>query len=255
MARMRSPSYPSVSLMEAIDLTRKIFDKSRTNIVDREAAAKDMGYSGITGRSLTELAALIQFDLLEKAGKGGVRVSQTFKDIAHGLTDEVKKSALLKAGTAPDLYQDLMERFPDGPPSDNALRSYLIQRDFADVAIGPAVSSFLETYRALEDANVFDSHGPGDGDEPESPAQPVQPENPMQPQTPLSGTAAAIMAQGQLATDILNKINMNIQGDRVHVNALLDFNGLLLLEKKIEGLKALLEVDEAPASEAGSDLA
>lgn len=171
MTRMRSPSYPSVSLMEAIDFTKKIFDKSRTNAVDREAAAKDMGYSGITGRSLKVLAALIQYDLIEKAGKGGVRVTQTFKDISHGLTDEVKKNALLKAGTSPTLYQDLLERFPDGPPSENALRSYLIQQDFANVAIGPAVSSFQETYRSLQDANVFDSHGPDDREDAESEVQ------------------------------------------------------------------------------------
>jgi hypothetical protein len=248
MTRMRSPSYPSISLAEAIELTRKIFEKSRTNAVDREAAAKDMGYSGITGRSLKILAALIQFDLLEKAGKGGVRVTQTFKDITHGLTDAIKKSALLKAGTSPSLYQDLLERFPDGPPSENALRSYLIQQDFADVAIGPAVSSFQETYRSLQDANVFDSHGPDEDEVAESPAQAVQPERKMQ-HSASSSTATNIATQGQLAQDALNKINMNIMGDRVHVNALLDFDGLLLLEKKLAGLKALLEAPENDAEE------
>lgn len=171
MARMRSPSYPSISLAEAIELTRKVHEKSRMNMIDREAAAKDMGYSGITGRSLTVLAALIQFGLLEKAGKGGVRVSRTAVDILHGLTDEIKKSALLKAGTSPALYQDIVDRFPDGMPPENALRSYLIQRDFGDVAIGPAVSSFLETYRMLEDAKVFDSHGPEGEEDAESDAQ------------------------------------------------------------------------------------
>lgn len=171
MARMRSPSYPSISLAEAIELVKKIHEKSRTNAIDREAAAKDMGYSGITGRSLTILAALIQFGLLEKAGKGGVRVSRTSVDILHGLTDEIKKTALLKAGTSPALYQDIVDRFPDGMPPENALRSYLIQRDFGDAAIGPAVSSFLETYRMLEDAKVFDSHGRGDEGDAESEVQ------------------------------------------------------------------------------------
>lgn len=160
MARMRSPSYPSISLDEAIGLVRKVHEKSRTNLIDREAAAKDMGYTGLTGRSLTVLSGLIQFGLLEKAGKGGVRVTRTTVDILHGLTDEIKKSALMRAGTSPTLYQDIFDRFTDGMPPENALRSYLIQREFGDVAIGPAVSSFMETYRMLEEAKVFDSHGP-----------------------------------------------------------------------------------------------
>ena len=159
MARMRSPSYPSISLSEGIELVKKVHEKSRTNMIDREAAARDMGYTGLTGRSLTVLSGLIQFGLLEKAGKGGVRVSRTTVDILHGLTDEIKKIALAKAGMSPALYQDIFDRFPDGMPPENALRSYLIQREFGDVAIGPAVSSFLETYRMLENANVFDSHG------------------------------------------------------------------------------------------------
>ena len=122
-------------------------------------------------RSLTILAGLIQFGLIEKAGKGGVRVSRTTVEILHGLTDEIKKSALLKAGTSPALYQDIVDRFPDGMPPENALRSYLIQRDFGDVAIGPAVSSFLETYRMLEDAKVFNSHGREDETDAESELQ------------------------------------------------------------------------------------
>ncbi|HEY5720989.1 MAG TPA: hypothetical protein VIT45_01575 [Allosphingosinicella sp.] len=248
MARMRSPSYPSISLAEAIELTRKIHEKSRTNMIDREAAAKDMGYSGITGRSLTVLAGLIQFGLLEKAGKGGVRVSRTTVDILHGLTDEIKKSALLKAGTSPALYQDIMERFPDGMPPENALRSYLIQRDFGDVAIGPAVSSFLETYRMLEDAKVFDSHGLGDEVDAESPAQVIQPETKMQPAAS-SHTAMSIATQGILAHDTLNKINMNIMGGRVHVNALLNRQGIEALERKLASLKELLD-DEDERTEA-----
>ncbi|OBX19442.1 hypothetical protein A9995_06705 [Erythrobacter sp. QSSC1-22B] len=39
----------------------------------------------------------------------------------------------------------------------------------------------------------------------------------------------------------LNKINMNIQGDRVLLSGLLDLKGLRLLKKRIESLETLLE--------------
>lgn len=42
----------------------------------------------------------------------------------------------------------------------------------------------------------------------------------------------------------LNKINMNIAGDKVTLAAILDYRGLSLLEKKIARLKALMEPDD-----------
>jgi hypothetical protein len=42
----------------------------------------------------------------------------------------------------------------------------------------------------------------------------------------------------------LNKIAMNIQGDKVMISGLFDLKGLRLLEKKIAGLKAIMAPDE-----------
>lgn len=164
MVRMRSPSYPSLSLKQAIELVRQIHASNRTNVIDRESAARDMGYSGITGRSLKVLAALLQFGLLSKAGKGEVKVTQTAVDILHGIEPQDRNAALLKAGTAPALFQELHERFPDGPPSENAIRSYLIQQGFADVAIGPAITAYMDTYHHLENISESESHGGADDD-------------------------------------------------------------------------------------------
>lgn len=246
MARMRSPGYPGISLGQAIDLVRQIHSKSRTNVIDRESAAKDMGYSGLTGRSLMLLAALAQFDLVGRAGKGDLKVTPTAVSILHGITPQEKAAALKHAGYAPRLFRQLFERFPDGIPSENVIRSYLIQQGFADVAIGPAIKSFMETNRFLEDAGVSDSHGDQEDDDAESPA-PIQPETPMQPQVtnPTPAAATGVMAAiAQIGAPVLNKINMNIQGRHVHVDAVLDYKGLLALEKKIAGLKALMAPDD-----------
>lgn len=159
MNRQRSPSYPAVSIIQAIEFAGKIHKSCRANIIDRETAAREMGYTGLTGRSMKVLADLIQFNLLEKEGKGNVKVSQLAVDILHGIDPKDRQQATLEAALAPQLFKDIHERFPDGIPSENAIRSYLIQQDFQDAAISPAITAFMETYRAVEDIRESESHG------------------------------------------------------------------------------------------------
>ncbi len=252
MSRMRSPSYPSVSLKQAIDLVSKIHQSNRTNVIDREFAARDMGYSGLTGRSLKVLAALLQFGLLSKAGKGEVKVTQTAVDILHGIDPADRDAALLRAGTSPSLFQELHERFPDGPPSENAIRSYLIQQGFADVAIGPAISAYMDTYHHLENISESESHGTEPAGGPE--LAPSATERHMQTQ-PLMATTQAPPALGfaNSPPGDLNKINMNIRGDQVEISGLFDLRGLRTLEKKVQGLKALMGADEEEENFAPDD--
>lgn len=180
MTRMRSPNYPSLSLMQSLDMVAKIHRANRTNIITREDAAQAMGYSGLTGRSMTVLAALIHFGLLAKAGKGDVRVTQVAVDALHGIDDSERNTALLKAAFTPQLFQDIYERFPDGIPSEAAIRSYLIKQEFSDAAVGPAVTAFLATYREVENIRESEGYGSDPAATQESPVQPQEvPLNPV----------------------------------------------------------------------------
>jgi hypothetical protein len=151
MSRQRSPSYPAISIDQAIDFVSRIHKSCRANVIDRETAAREMGYNGLTGRSMKVLSDLIQFNLLEKEGKGNVKVSQLGVDVLHGIDPDDRQQAKLEAALSPQLFRDIHERFPDGIPSETAIRSFLIQQDFMDTAIGPAINAFLETIRAVED--------------------------------------------------------------------------------------------------------
>lgn len=251
MTRQRSPSYPSVPLNQAVDLVAKIHKTCRTNIISREDAAREMGYSGLTGRSLKVLAALLQFGLLEKAGKGDVRVTRRSVEILHGIEQSDRDEAKLEAALAPQLFRDIHERFPDGIPAESAIRSFLIKQDFQDVAIGPAINAFLETYRWVEDIRESESHGDEVEDVPESPEKPQEP--PMQAQPILAQPlVAAATAFANPVPGDLNQINMDIRGDKVMVSGLLDAKGLAILEKKIAALKVLLAV-YTDANETGDD--
>lgn len=179
MERSRSPNYPAIPLDQAIDLIEKLHSKNRTNVIPRESAAKDMGYSGLTGRSLKLLGALAHYDLVKPSGKGNLQVTPVAVDILHGISSDDRKAALRHAGSAPKLFKSIRDRFTDGIPSENVIRSFLIQQGYADAAIGPAVKAFLETNRFLENAGAYDSHGADDENEsdllmPEEVETPVQ---------------------------------------------------------------------------------
>lgn len=256
MARQRSPSYPSLPLNQAIDLVEKIHKTCRTNIISREDAAREMGYSGLTGRSLTVLSALLQFGLLEKTGKGDVRVSRRAVDILHGIDQSERDEAKIEAALAPQLFRDIHDRFPDGIPSESAIKSFLIKQDFQDVAIGPAINAFLETYRWVGGIRVQEPQDELLEDE-ALPSTLKQANNGHFSDPPPS---KAIEAVGSTARDFdLNKINMDIRGDKVLISGFLDLKGIRLLEKRLVGLKALLEpLDDTSAdleTQEGQDLA
>lgn len=253
MSRMRSPSYPSISLDQAIDMVGKIHRSCRSNIITRENAAHEMGYSGLTGRSLKVLAALIQFGLLERTGKGDVRVTSRAVDILHAIDPNDQQEAILEAAFAPQLFKDIHERFPDGIPSQNAIRSFLIKEDFQDAAIGPAITAFMETYRTVEHIRESKSHSSA-AEEGSGSAVSIKPDDatmhhqvtqpaPGDPPSTSAPTVAEAVGRGSAARELIpNEVYLDIRGSReVHVEGILDYDGILDLEEKLKALKMILK--------------
>jgi hypothetical protein len=158
MGKMRSPNFPTIALSQAIDLTEKIFREDRTNAIEKEDAAKHMGYSGLTGRTLKLLGALSQFGLLDKVAKGQVRVSSTAVSILHPSNDGERLEALARAGAAPTLFKKVHDAFPE-EPSERTITSFLIREGFTDVAIPAVLKSYRETNRFLAASGVSGSYG------------------------------------------------------------------------------------------------
>jgi len=159
MSRIRSPAHPDVSLERAVELVRPLHERVRSNPVDREVAVKEMGYSGMTGASGKMLANLIHYGLIAKAGKGMVRVTGIAIDILHPKTTEDRRRALHQAGMTPGFFQRIRAEFTDGLPSETWLRSFMMREGFSGAAIEPAMSSYLDTSRFLQQENAYESHG------------------------------------------------------------------------------------------------
>jgi len=161
MARVRSPGYPSIGLKQAIEIVKKIYDKVRRNPIDRESAAKEVGYSGMTGAAAKMLSNLTHFGLIEKAGKGDLRVSEIAVEALYGHPESKKRAAIWETAFAPELFAQIRERHPDGFVSEIALRNLLKREGFAEIAITPAVNSYLNTYTFLQEQGAIESHSAG----------------------------------------------------------------------------------------------
>lgn len=246
-SKARSPSYPAIGLKEAIEKADAVYRNDYQNQVPRAVAAKHMGYASLNGKSLGVLSALLKFGLLEGRGDS-TRVSDlALKILAHAPGEPDRADAIREASSRPELFAELDKRYPDGRGSDAAIRSYLLTQKFIPQAADSALRSYRETKTLVETERVaYDSVQPEEPNDMQLHAQPSP--------APVIPTALEAIAQ-RVADRPLNKINMNIEGDVVHLVATLDYRGLRMMEKKIANLKALMAPDDTDEVPLEDDLA
>lgn len=156
---VRSPSYPSTPLEETVSQVAKIEKLYRQSPVDRTVAAKLIGYSGLSGPASSALAALAAYGLVERAGKGELRVTSRARAILHPNNLEERRQSLLAAAFEPNLFQELRGRWPDMIPPEEGITTYLHRQGFNQTAIRPAMKAYRDTLLFLEREGVSESHG------------------------------------------------------------------------------------------------
>lgn len=239
MARVRSPAYPNAALPDVIDFARKIYDEERRNPVARDVAVIHMGFSGATGSSDRAISALFHFGLAEKVAKGELRVTDLAVDLLHPDSPTERRRAMREAAFSPDLFKELRERYAGDPPSLAALGSYLSRQGFAQAAIGPASRAYLETCYYLQREGAYKSESVSDPDEAGSTPIMQREESP-----PMHVQAAPVSVSppSPMPTELdLNEPQFDIRGGTIRVEALVDYEGLTLLEEQIRGLRAVLD--------------
>jgi hypothetical protein len=193
MSRSRSPKYPSESLPSSLDRVKAIYDADQTNPVDREAAAIHMGYSGISGASDKTISNLMQYGLLERVGKGEVRVTREAVNVLYALPGMDNSDAVHKVAFNPPLFATLREQFPS-VPSKETLKIYLKREGFIDSVVSRICSAYLETCAYAEQNSAYDLGFPSAPDSPES-AQSQEHEDiaPMTTTTPETDSASPVV--------------------------------------------------------------
>ncbi len=125
-SKERAPSYPSLTLTDAIKLANDLWDKEKRTAVPQDVAVRAWGYKGLSGPARSTLGTLRQYGLLE-SDKRGVRLSELALEILHQPPgSQERANALHTAALKPKLFSDLVETHLEA--SDDNLRAYLLTR-------------------------------------------------------------------------------------------------------------------------------
>lgn len=159
MARVRSPNYPALSLPEAIDRLRGLHKEQQTTAEPREVVILHMGYSGVNGRSLKALSALIKYGFLETTGDDRLRVSKRALSILFPDPDNprAKNQALVDAAFAPVLFAKIFDRWKT-KPTQASLHSFLAHEGFNTNSVDTVARAFYDTFDLVE--SLVASYGP-----------------------------------------------------------------------------------------------
>lgn len=151
MTKTRSPNYPSFNLGDAIGRIRKIYKAEHTHSAEREVIAKDLGYTSLNGASLTVIATLVQYGLLEKAGSG-LKVSDdavTIIELPQGSPERME--AIRRMAFNPKLFAELHDNFGDRLPSGENLRLWLIRKGFNQKAADGVIRVYRESLELVNE--------------------------------------------------------------------------------------------------------
>lgn len=160
MARVRSPNFPAISLGEAIQRVRQIWDKEQQIAAPREVVAKHLGYNGLNGASLKVISALGKYGLLISAGDSHLMVSEVAMRILFPEGDGDKEAAIEEAAFRPALFQQFREEWGDRCPSPETFRSYLLRRNFAVSAVETVIGSYQATLDLVTHVQTQNSSRP-----------------------------------------------------------------------------------------------
>ena len=152
MAKQRSPNCPQITFLEAANRARSIYAKEHTHPADKNVIAEDLGYTSISGASLSMIGALRQYGLLEASAEG-LRISETAVDFFE-LPDDSKdrKSAIMKLVLRPALFHELWKQYEGRPPSEGNLRHTLIKKGFLPRTAEEVLRVYRENFKLIENA-------------------------------------------------------------------------------------------------------
>lgn len=237
MARVRSPNYPALSLPDAIERIRAVYDKQQGTPEPREVVFEHMGYSGPSGRSMKAISALIKYGFLEDTKDGTLRVSNRAISILYPDPDEpnAKQEALMQAAREPSLFAKIFERW-DGRPSESSLEAFLIREGFNKNSVDSVSRAFYDTFDLVSGIEKsYDS--PQEG----HPRQGAYDEDAdMQEQMPSPEPRAVSPAQG-IAPPTINSTKPVFDFETVAINTKIDNQeDLAELIGRLEQVKSML---------------
>lgn len=190
-ARVRSPNYPVISLNEAVQKVRIVYQSENRHAATREVVAKCLGYSSLNGASASLVSALVKYGLMQHEGDR-LKISLDGLDLAlHRKGDREYAEALQRAAFRPALFQELHEQYGTSLPSDHNLRASLQKRGFNPKVVDTVIRLYRDTLEFVEsETEGFGSPPGAEAIEDEAQVQQTRSTTDRDTGRSLSGTAA-----------------------------------------------------------------
>ena len=144
--KVRSPSFPFISLREAVDRARAFHEAEQRNAARPETAAAHWGYSPKSSGGKQTIAALRAFGLIE--GDTLVKLSgRALRILLDEREASEERGRLLKqAALMPPLHSKLWERYGPELPSAQTLRlSLILDEGFNENSVDDFLTEYKET--------------------------------------------------------------------------------------------------------------
>jgi len=213
--RKKSPRAPSIPLDEAIERTLRVYEKEKRHPTPTEVVAQDIGYkSANNGAALAVLASLRYYGLLERPEDGKLSVSKDVENYQYSPDEKTKRVLLLKWLRTPQVFADLLDRYPGGLPSDANLRFDLINRGFSPPAADSVISVFRRSaqFASPMEPQEQRTSAPIAGEP--SAVEPVPSEIPLGGAATSRTTASMLQPASDLPDDGTDKIPVRLSGGR-----------------------------------------
>jgi effector-binding domain-containing protein len=153
--RMRSPGYPMISLEEAVQKTKILWDQDKNNSIPKHAAFEHLGYKKEGGYGARVISALKQFGLISDT-EGDIKLTNEAVDLAlHEQHDDIYIETIKKLAIKPIIYAKLYNEYNGNLPSDTTLKARLIKDEKFNA---DKVNGFISDFRrTIEFANLYKS--------------------------------------------------------------------------------------------------
>lgn len=152
--RRKSPRAPSISLEDALGRAQAIYAKEQRHPAPVDVVAQYIGYKNAnSGAALSTLASLRYYGLVDRPQDGILQVVKDVEDYASAPSADRRRDLLQTWVRTPAVFADLLDKFPQGLPSERDLLHELIQRGFNPVAAQATLKAFL---RSVEFAGIFE---------------------------------------------------------------------------------------------------
>ncbi len=150
-SHQRSPSYPAINLIIAIDKINELYSNIGCNLVHADSILETLGYTLKSGQGHLVIAALRKFGLLTYESKGS-SLKGMLTDLALRIVlDErentkEKEDAIREAALEPEIHKELLEHYNYNLPDDNSIKYYLVMdKGFSDIGAKKFINEFRTT--------------------------------------------------------------------------------------------------------------